>query len=103
VTLLRMKLEELVESKKRIVVWGAGSKGVAFSNIMELNQFVPFLVDINSKKWGKYVAGTGQQIISPNSLRKYQSEIVIILNPLYREEIQNTLVELGLSVEILVG
>jgi len=98
-----MKLEELVESKNRIVVWGAVSKGVTFSNVMGLNLFVPYLVDINPKKWGKYVAGTGQQIISPDFLKKYQPEIVIILNPLYREEIQNTLVALGLSAEIFVG
>jgi len=100
---LRMRLEELGASKKRIVVWGAGSKGVTFSNVMGLNRFVPFLVDINPKKWGKHVAGTGQQIIPPDFLKKYQPEIVIILNPLYREEIQNTLVELGLSAEIFVG
>ncbi len=100
---LRKKLNELAKNEKRSVVWGAGSKGITFSNVMALQKFVPYLVDINPRKWGKYVAGTGQQIVSPEFLKKYQPEIVMILNPMYRGEIQKSLLELGLNAEIFIG
>ena len=103
VSRLRLRLDTLAESGKRVVVWGAGSKGVTFANIMKLNKFVPYLVDINPKKKGKYVAGTGQKIVSPEFLQKYQPEMVILLNPLYKEEIQKSLTGLGLVSEIFVG
>lgn len=96
-------LEKLAASEKRTVVWGAGSKGVTFSNVMGLNRFILYLVDINPKKWGKYVAGTGQRIVSPEFLRQYQPETVILLNPVYAAEIENTLSGLGLKPEIFVG
>ncbi len=74
---------------KRIVVWGGGSKGVTFLNVMRAG--IEFMIDINPRKQGMYVAGTGQQIVSPEFLRTYAPDLVIVMNPIYMDEIRTML------------
>ena len=50
------------------VVWGAGSKGVTFLNVLKSDGAIDYLVDINPYKQGLYVPGTGQQVVSPDML-----------------------------------
>ena len=54
-------LVELANEGKRIVVWGAGSKGVTFLNALHVQKQIKYIVDINPHKHGKYVGGTGQK------------------------------------------
>jgi hypothetical protein len=88
---------------KRVVAWGAGSKGVTFLNILQAQELVPYIVDINPRKLGMYVVGTGQEIVAPEFLRVYQPDVVILMNPLYQEEIAQMLEELGVMAEIVVA
>jgi hypothetical protein len=99
----RERLAAWQNGGKRVVAWGAGSKGVTFLNIMEAKEFVPYIVDINPRKLGKYVVGTGQEIVAPGFLRDYQPDVVILMNPLYRDEIAQTLLEMGVAAEITVA
>ena len=62
---------------------------------------VKYIVDINPNKQGKYVAGIGNQIVSPEFLREIQPENVIITNPLYEKEIATTLKQLGIHANII--
>ena len=95
-------LRRLFDNGRRIVVWGAGSKGVTFLNTVKGGDQIRYVVDINSRKQGKYVAGTGQQIVAPAFLREYQADTVLVMNPLYKDEIQEALTQLHLEAEILV-
>jgi len=95
--------EGLSSAGKRAVVWGGGSKGVTFLNTLKPGEVVTHMVDINPRKQGMYVAGTGQEIVGPDELRAIKPEVVIIMNPLYRSEIETNLEGLGLSCEILQG
>lgn len=100
----KQKLGELHEAQKSVVLWGAGSKAVSFLNTLSIaNREIEFVVDLNPRKHGQFIAGTGQQIVAPDVLRKYRPEAVIIMNPIYRREIQNDVRELGLSPEFLVA
>jgi len=87
----------------KIVVWGGGSKGVMFLNTLRPEKGVEYMVDINPRKQGMFVAGTAQQIVSPEFLRDYRPETVIIMNPIYREEIRGQLEGLGVKAEVLVA
>ena len=49
-------------------IWGAGSKGVAFLTTLELRDEIELVVDINPHKHGKFMAGTGQEIVAPERL-----------------------------------
>ena len=79
------------------VVWGAGSKGVTFLNLMNATDVITHVVDINPRKQGMFVAGTGQPIIGPEQLTEVKPDLVLIMNPLYKDEIANQVRSLGLN------
>ena len=88
---------------KRIAAWGAGTKGVMFLNFVQAGEQIPYIVDINPRKSGMYIVGTGQQIVPPEFLTDFQPEIVILMNAIYRDEIASMLQELGVTAEIVVA
>jgi hypothetical protein len=87
--------------QKRVVVWGSGSKGVTFLNVMRPD--VGYVVDVNPRKQGMFVAGTGQQIVAPEFLRAYQPDAVIIMNPIYEREIEKTLHQMDVRSLIVMA
>lgn len=90
-----------VEKDRQIVVWGAGSKAVSFLNTLRLREEIEYAVDINHHMWGTFMAGTGQEIVGPEFLRKYQPDIIIIMNPIYQNEVKNTLNKMSIHPEIV--
>jgi hypothetical protein len=99
----QQKLSQIVESGQRAVVWGAGSKGVTFLNILKTQDTIQYVVDINPRKEGMHVAGTGQQIVPPDFLKSYRPDCVIIMNGNYQEEIRQTLATMNLDCELLLA
>lgn len=99
----QVKLRSLADAGLRGVVWGAGSKGVTFLNAMDAGEEIVAVVDINPRKQGKYVAGTGQRIVSPAELSRLKPDFVIIMNANYHDEIRRMLGEVGVDAEILVA
>lgn len=95
------ELERIERAGQRAVAWGAGAKGVGFLNMLKIRDQIEYIVDINPHKHGKYMAGTGQQIVPPEFLRDYRPDIIILMNPIYKQEIQQTVKELGLSPEFI--
>jgi SAM-dependent methyltransferase len=96
-------LEQIKAAGQRSVVWGAGSKGVTFLNILGIRDQIEYVVDINSRKQGRYVSGTGQRIVPPEFLRDYQPDVVLVMNPLYRQEIQKMIQSIGVNVDIMTA
>ncbi|NJN67958.1 MAG: methyltransferase domain-containing protein [Chloroflexaceae bacterium] len=94
-------LRHVRNQRRRAVLWGSGSKGVAFLTTLGVRDEIAYTVDINPHKHGTYMAGTGQQIVPPVFLKDYRPDLVIIMNPVYREEIQHDLDEQGLAPEII--
>jgi SAM-dependent methyltransferase len=101
VELWQQNLERLWAAGQRAVVWGGGSKGITFLNMLKIRDQIAHVVDINPRKQGNYVAGTGQQIIPPESLREYQPDVVIVMNPVYEREILQLTESLGLTPELM--
>ena len=97
----RCDLEWMGQARRRAVVWGGGAKGVTFLNTLKTRDRIEYVVDINPRKQGRYVPGTGQQIVPPEFLRDYQPDVVIVMNPIYKKEIQQTIEELGLATEFM--
>ena len=95
------KVHDYRVNKQRVVIWGAGSKGVSFLTTLHINNEIPFGVDINPFKDGTYMVGTGQTIVQPGYLKAYNPDIVIIMNPIYVNEIKNQLAEMNLSPELV--
>lgn len=85
------RMEALRRAAERVVVWGAGSKGVTFLNMMKGADLVEYVVDIHPRKQGRFVARTGQKIVSPEFLRGFRPHTVIVMNPIYLPEIREIL------------
>ena len=88
---------------QRIVLWGSGSKAVALLSLLDQKVSIDYVVDINPHRQGSYMAGTGQQIVSPKFLQTYRPELVMAMNPIYRHEIIRDLGMLGLTPEVVTA
>lgn len=94
------RLAELGKQGRRAVLWGGGSKAVAFLTAVGASSTIEYVVDINPHRQGTFIAGAGQEIVGPAFLRGYRPHGVIVMNPVYRHEIGEELERLGLSPEL---
>jgi SAM-dependent methyltransferase len=94
---------ELLLAEQSVVVWGAGAKGTTFLNAIAAGESVEYVVDVNPRKHGKYVPGTGQRIVAPESLSEQQPGTVVVMNPIYSDEIRQALRELGCNADLVVA
>lgn len=95
----RKRVRELGD-RRRVVTWGTGSKGVTFLNAMGAGGPAA-AVDINPRKRGKFVPGTGQEILAPEALPAFRPDAVILMNAVYRDEVGERMRALGLDVPLI--
>jgi SAM-dependent methyltransferase len=85
-----------------IAVWGAAAKGSTFLNLMNISrQQVQFVVDINPKKQGCFIAGTGHQIVAPDHLLSQPAQTILLMNPNYHDEVTALLQSLGAHSQLV--
>jgi hypothetical protein len=95
------RLREYAQRRKKVVMWGSGSKAVAFlTSLGNACDGIDFVVDINPNRQAHYLPKTGQQIVGPEFLREYQPDVVIVMNAVYQNEIAAELSILGLKPEV---
>ncbi|MFH1154537.1 MAG: class I SAM-dependent methyltransferase [Pseudomonadota bacterium] len=97
----RKRLNRMESENKSVVLWGAGSKGITFLNILNSQSMLDCIVDINPHKQGKYIPRTGQKVVPPDFLKTCRPDSILIMNPLYVTEIKSTLTTLGVRAEII--
>lgn len=85
---------------ERVALWGTGARGVNFLNIADPTGSIAQVVDINPRKHGKHVPGTGQQVARPEDLKANPPDLVVVMNPNYLDEIQTSLNDMGLHPEV---
>lgn len=85
----------------RIAIWGSGSKAVAFLSRLSLGEEISAVVDINPHKHGKFLAGVGCEILPPDVLKSMHPDVVIIMNPVYIDEISADLRTMGVDAEVI--
>jgi len=88
-------------SGNETVIWGASSRGVSFLTTLETMDVVKYAVDINPNKRGMFIPGSGQKIVGPQDMRDIKPDTVIVMNPVYIEEIRVILRDMDLSPLIL--
>ena len=94
--------KDLAEAHARgpVVLWGSGSKAVSYLTTLGITDEVAAVVDINPHKHGKFLAGTGHEIVAPDALRDIDPAHVLIVNPIYTDEITRDVRAMGLSSTI---
>lgn len=91
---------ELDEHGRRAAVWAAGSKAVAF--LPALPDFAPVVaVDINPAKAGRHLPGAGLRVCGPDDLPGYDVDTVVMMNPVYTDEIRAELDRVGVHAELV--
>jgi SAM-dependent methyltransferase len=92
--------KDFKQSGGTAVLWGGGSKAVAFLSFLNGPDSVVAVVDVNPNKQGTYLAGQGLPILAPYDLIELKPDVVIIMNPIYLEEIRESLKSIGLSPRV---
>ncbi|MCB9945210.1 MAG: methyltransferase domain-containing protein [Geminicoccaceae bacterium] len=85
---------------KKVALWGSGSKAVSYLTTLGLAERISAVVDINPHKWGKFLAGAGNEIVSPAALKDIRPDVVLAMNPIYVAEIGHDLEKLGIRCEL---
>ncbi len=97
---LRAAADAWHRAGKTVVLWGSGSKAVGYLTTLGLKDEIAAVVDINPRKHGRHLAGTGHEIVAPEALGHLRPDFVVVMNPIYVEEIRDDLQRRGLSPEL---
>jgi hypothetical protein len=97
----RRRFQEEHARGRRAVVWGGGSKGMSFLTALNAPDCVRYAVDVNPNLQGRYMAGIACPVVAPAFLVEYRPDLVVVMNPVYTEEIRSTLRDLGLSPTLI--
>gem|GEM_PF-4376242 len=91
---LEAKVEEirLLAAKGKVALWGGGAKGATFANEVDpVGDLIDCVVDINPRKQGYFLPGTGHPIVSYRELPVRGVTDVILMNSNYRDEVLSLL------------
>ncbi|MBF9131036.1 methyltransferase domain-containing protein [Plantactinospora sp. S1510] len=99
----RDTIDRLIADGDRPVLWGAGSRGVQFLHLADPGRRLAAVVDVNPRKWGRYLPVTGHEVTAPGTLAGSGTRSVIITNPAYHDEIDAALRQLGVHATLLVA
>jgi hypothetical protein len=97
----RDEVRARVANGQQVVIWGGGSKGVAYLLALDLGDDLRYAVDINPHKQDRYLAGSGVKVVSPELLREIRPDLVIAMNSIYIDEIRADLDRLGVPAEVV--
>ena len=81
-------IHDLRAEGKTVAAYGAAAKGATMLNVMGItNELVPYVVDRNTYKQGRYMPGTHQLIRDPEILESDPPDVLLILAWNFAEEI----------------
>lgn len=73
-------LRELAAEGKSIAAYGAAAKGATLMNVVDITcDLVPYVVDLNTYKQGRYMPGTNQLIRDPSVLETEPPDVLLLL------------------------
>lgn len=85
----------------RVALWGSGSRAVGFLGAIADPTPIRAVVDISPHRAGKFMPGHDRPILSPADLAAEGCDAVIVMNPVYRDEIAASMRELGVDAPVL--
>jgi hypothetical protein len=95
----RERIEAAAALGRSTVLWGASSKAVGF--VSSVAGDIAAAVDINPAKNGSYLPGSGIPVIAPAQLQDSSPGLVVVMNPVYLDEISDQMSAMGLDATVL--
>ena len=89
------------DAGQTIAAWGGGARAVGLLNLVPSADAIGDVIDVNPRKQGTFVTGAGHAIRPPEALDEQPPDAVIVVNPVYLEEIRSMLAERGLEPELV--
>jgi hypothetical protein len=96
------RLDAARKAGQKIAIWGAGSKGTTFLNTVSEENAILFAIDVNPRKLGRFIPGTGHKIVAPDSIGDADLAEIVVMNPLYRDEIAEMAKSVGSRAVVTV-
>ncbi len=95
------RVETYASDGQRVVLWGAGAKGVSLLNALDHTGGIGGVVDLNPRKHGSFIPGAATPVVAPESLVEYGPDVVVVANPIYRDEVRGILSDLGADADVV--
>ncbi|MDE1870250.1 MAG: class I SAM-dependent methyltransferase [Candidatus Micrarchaeota archaeon] len=88
----RKKVIEFMDAEmakgKKFVIWGASTRGLVQVQYLGItSKQIPYAIDKNPRKWGRYYSGTGIKLVSLEEAKKMKPDYVLVLPYHFLEEI----------------
>mgnify|MGYP006286267399 CR=1 FL=1 len=92
---INSSLTKFIEQNKRIFVWGAAGNGANLLNTLQLDaKKIPFVIDKDPNKQGKFIPIMGQEIISPTAAVAMKPDVILIMSQFHQVEIAKECLEI---------
>lgn len=96
------RLALIQQAGRRTLAWGSGAGAISFFSMLAITEEIPYVVDINPKRQGRFLPLTGQEVVPPDFLHSYQPDVVIITNSTYEREIKQQVAAMGIDCDFWV-
>jgi SAM-dependent methyltransferase len=93
-------ISELSNRDQRVVLWGAGSKSVGFLSALGHDEAIEAVVDVNPFKQHSFLPGSAHEIVAPEALGEIEPDLILVMNPVYADEISDMVGRLGVHPQI---
>ncbi len=97
----KARFAEWKAAEKKAVIWGTGPRQNTFLNALKVEDTFLHVVDLDPRKRGLHVAGSGHRVVSPAALRSLRPDAVILMDEEYESEIRQLVTALDLAPEFL--
>jgi hypothetical protein len=84
-----------------VVLWQGASKTVGFLSALSSTELIHSAVDLSPQRWGQFLPGSGLPIYPPAQLQSIQPAHVVLMNPVYFDEVQAHLTQMGVGARLL--
>jgi len=81
-------IDQYLRDGKKVAAWGTAGNGCAFMNLCGFTtDKIELVVDSDPRKQGYYLPGTGQRVVSPETLVADPPDVILILSQFHKADI----------------
>lgn len=95
-------LEKKKKKGKKIATWGAGHQALAYLSLLNMDQYIEFVIDSAKFKQNKYTPATHLPIVAPDRLQKGEIDIIVIMAASYSQEVKGIINREYPSIECVI-